>query len=242
MTSWDVAGAQVRQAPKTAAAPSLLPAPRAGTRLWGLHPRGAEPFPRPGDANVPLPAASGRLPACVPQQRGRRCPAPSVIPAPAKSGSRSPGCGYHPLCWLEESPLFSAAGRMMGRGDEGLRYSMESVKLGCSGLILEAWQGTGGGGTSWCSHLKASGFKWRVQTGPALGAAPTPWQSAWHPAGTHGSRGMGGPVPLAVPKQRGSGTAQRAVLLLCQPCSAHLLEPPWLSACGCLFQKRWWHF
>ena len=56
--------------------------------------------------------------------------------------------------------------------------------------------------------------------------------------------GRGGPVPLGVPKQGGSGVVQPGVLLLCQPCTAdaRLLEPTWLLACGCSSQRRRWHF
>lgn len=46
--------------------------------------------------------------------------------------------------------------------------------------------------------------------------------------------GTGGPVPLVVPRQGGSGAVRAGVLFPCQPCTAdaHLLEPTWLSTCS----------
>lgn len=71
-----------------------------------------------------------------------------VLPSSHPQQRASPvalATGHLPPWWFEASPLFSKGTRMMGRGDEGLECSMKSTKLRCSGLVLEAWQGTNGG-------------------------------------------------------------------------------------------------
>lgn len=161
-----------------------------------------------------------------------------VLPSSHPQQRASPvalATGHLSLCWFEASPLFSKGTRMMGRGDEGLERSMKSTKLRCSGLILEAWQGTDGGGQAGAARCgptcrqraSSGGFKPATLSLAALGGCVGGW-----------------PCPSCNPKAGRVWRSAAGLLLLCQPRAAdvHLLEPSWLLACGCSSQRRRWHF
>lgn len=120
----------------------------------------------------PLPETKSLL-ACSSRRNYTVLVLPSSHPQ-QRASPVAPAAGHLPPCWLEASPLFSGGRRMMGRGDEGLQWLMKSMKLRCSGLILEGWQGPGRR-SSMRSHLQATGFKWGLQTGHASVASPAPW-------------------------------------------------------------------
>lgn len=150
LLSWDVARAQVELAPKNHSSSGPAAAPWAGNRLWGLHPPGAEPFARLGGAKVPLTPPRDQISARVLQQKELHCPGPCIVPSPAKSSSHSPG--YRAALPVLACGISSGGRRLMGRGDDGLQGLMRSMMLRCSGVILEAWQGTDSAdeaGTAW---------------------------------------------------------------------------------------------
>jgi len=107
--SWDVARAQAGTKSRGSSAPAAGSSAREPA--VGSAPPEAEPFPRLGGAKGPLTPPRDQSSACVLQWEELRCAAPSIVPSPVKSSSRSPGYrarspmlarGISSLFWRQE--------------------------------------------------------------------------------------------------------------------------------------------